>query len=347
MHTCLIGLGANLGDRLQTLDTAVASLARDPRLVVVAQSRWHESSAIGGPPGQLPYLNGVVKVETSLEPPALMAVLQRIENALGRRRLERWAPRTIDLDLLLYDQLVLNTPLLVLPHPRMAWRRFVLEPAAEVAGCMVHPTTGWTIARLLDHLNTTAPYLAIAGPIGVGKTHLARRLARKRLVRWVSEKVDSDQLETFYSDPSGNAWSMELEFLRKRARLLEAGRPEWSDPEWVASDFWFNQSLALAAVWLPPEQQAEFRRRWQTAQAGVVRPRLTVLLDASTDRLLERVRRRGRRCERHLGPDVLEKIRQAILAQAAKPEQGPMLRLTYDNHEAALCEVQAAIQAME
>ena len=94
---------------------------------------------IGGPAGQEPFLNAAALLETSLPPAELLARLQRIELHLGRTRETRWAARTLDLDLLLYDNLVLNTPYLTLPHPRMAFRRFVLEPAAEVAPEMAHP----------------------------------------------------------------------------------------------------------------------------------------------------------------------------------------------------------------
>ena len=113
-------------------------------------------------------------------PQALLAEFQKVEADLGRQRNEHWGPRTIDLDLLLYDDLTLADPDLVVPHPRMAWRRFVLEPAAEVAPEMLHPGTGWTIARLLDHLNQTPWYLAIAGPIGVGKSLSGRRNRGKK-----------------------------------------------------------------------------------------------------------------------------------------------------------------------
>ena len=135
-------------------------LVAQPQIAVAAVSCWRETAPVGGPPGQPPFLNGALLAETSLAPHDLLAALQQIENDLGRRRAERWGPRTIDLDLLLYDELVLDTPSLTLPHPRMAWRRFVLEPAAEVAGAMLHPTIGWTIARLLEHLNTARPYVA-------------------------------------------------------------------------------------------------------------------------------------------------------------------------------------------
>jgi len=347
MRDCLIGLGSNLGNRRQTLDRAVERLAREPHVHLTARSGWYETAPVGGPPGQGPFLNGAALLETSLEPEALFAALERIERDLGRRRTERWGPRCLDLDLLLYGEVVLETAVLTIPHPRMAWRRFVLEPAAEVAPTMLHPAIGWTVARLLDHLNTAAHYVAIAGPIGVGKTRLAGKLAREISASTITERVSLRRLETFYADPSGNAWAMELEFLQERARLLRADSPRWSEPGrlWV-SDFWFNQCLAFAGVWLPPERLDAFRRRWEDARRTVVEPKLTVLLDAPTDQLLERIRRRGRRCERRLTAELVERIRQAILALANKPGQGPVLRLRNQDPPQILDEVSAAVEAI-
>src|SRR5262245_8677284 len=126
MPTALIALGSNLGDRAATLARAVELLRVAAEVRVAAVSRWHETEPVGGPAGQGPYLNGALRLETSLAPEDLLTVLQRIETELGRTRTERWGPRTLDLDLLLYDDVTCNTPRLTLPHPRLAERRFVL-----------------------------------------------------------------------------------------------------------------------------------------------------------------------------------------------------------------------------
>jgi len=349
MATCLIGLGSNLGDRRRALDQAVERLTRQPPVRLTARSRWHETAPVGGPPGQGPFLNGAVVLETSLEPETLLAVLAGVEADSGRRRAERWGPRPLDLDLLLYGELVWESPSLTIPHPRMAWRRFVLEPAAEVAADMVHPTTGWPIARLLEHLNTAVPYVAITGPIGVGKTRLADQVAQRTSATRIIERVSPRRLEAFCADPSGNAWAMELEFLHERGLLLSAESPSWSEPGglWV-SDFWFNQCLAYAGVWLAPERLDEYRRRWEDARRTVVTPKLTVVFDAPADWLLERIERRGRRGERRLIAATLERVRQAILAEARRPGQGPVLRLAGEGPERMLLEeVLGAVEAMQ
>ena len=347
MSSCLIGLGSNLGDRPRNLQQAVARLDAHPQIALAAVSRWHETPPIGGPAGQAAFFNGAVRLETSLAPEALLAELQAIEDDLGRQRLERWGPRTVDLDLLLFDRHVTRSPSLEVPHPRMAWRRFVLEPAVEVASEMVHPVIGWTVAQLLAHLDTTLPYLAIAGSIGAGKTLLAERLVADLPARLIPEPIDAAQLATFYSDPSGNAWPTELEFLRQRSRQLDAELPEWSDrTRWSISDFWFDQSPAFARVWLSAEQFQSFEPQWRQAKAKVVRPRLLVLLTAPADELLRRVQRRGRDCERDLTARQLDRIAQAIARQAERPDQGPVMTLEADDPDRVFKEVVAAVRSM-
>ena len=350
MPVCLIGLGSNQGDRQAILDAAVTELDRNPQITIAAKSAWCETDPIGGPSGQSRFLNGALKAETSLEPSKLLACLQQIENRLGRRRRERWAARTVDLDLLLYDALVLNSPSLVLPHPRMAWRRFVLEPAAEVAGAMLHPTTRWTVAQLLEHLNSTPPYVAVTGPIAAGKTQLAERLAQAIPARLIAEQPDWTALETFYADPTGHAWQIELGFLDQRARLLEkikGDSPPLPPHRWTVSDFWFDQSAAFARAWLPKEQLPVFIECYEQLRRKVTRPKLIVLLDAPAGELLARVHRRGRACERPLTEEQLDRIRQTVREQADQPESGPVLHAAGDDAEAVFTEVLAAVRGME
>jgi 2-amino-4-hydroxy-6-hydroxymethyldihydropteridine diphosphokinase len=148
----LIGLGSNLGDRKAQLDAAVAALAAAPSVALRAVSRYHETAPVGGPEGQGDYLNAAAAVETTLEPLALLHVLQEIERRAGRVRTVRWGPRTLDLDLLLFGDRVIATGELQVPHPRMAERLFVLVPLAEIAPGAVDPVTGRTVAALLADL---------------------------------------------------------------------------------------------------------------------------------------------------------------------------------------------------
>jgi deoxyadenosine/deoxycytidine kinase len=278
--------------------------------------------------------------------------LKEIERLCGRTPGPRWGPRAADLDLLLYEQQTLATPALCLPHPRMAWRRFVLEPAAEIAPEMIHPTTGWTLARLLAHLNTAAPYVAIAGPIAAGKTELAQAVVAQTAARWIPEQIDTVLLAAFYADPAERAWQTELHWLRQRAAQLSRRETAWPIPSarpirWTVSDFWFDQSAAFAGVWLPCERQAEYRAEWLAARATVQAPKLTVVLDVPATELRRRVLARGRPYEQQLTLEQLEQIREAILRQASAADLGPVLRLESDQGEGALEEVLAAMRGME
>jgi 2-amino-4-hydroxy-6-hydroxymethyldihydropteridine diphosphokinase len=123
-----LGLGSNQGDRWRYLREAVESLAG-----VVAVSGVYETDPLGGPAGQGPYLNCVVELATALSPRELLGVCHRLESAAGRVRGERWGPRTLDVDVLLYGNATVDEPDLTIPHPRMWDRRFVLAPLAELA----------------------------------------------------------------------------------------------------------------------------------------------------------------------------------------------------------------------
>jgi 2-amino-4-hydroxy-6-hydroxymethyldihydropteridine diphosphokinase len=141
-----IGLGANLGDRERALTSAIDAIARLPSTVGLRVSPWYASVSMGasGPD----YLNAVAEVRTTLAPPALLDALLAIEAAHGRQRSHRNAPRTLDLDLLVYGDRVLRTATLTVPHPRLHERAFVLRPLADLAPALALPTLG-PIAGLL------------------------------------------------------------------------------------------------------------------------------------------------------------------------------------------------------
>lgn len=129
-----LGLGSNLGDRHAQLRRAVQGL---PDLVAV--SRLYETAPVGGPPGQGPYLNLVAELDTELGPRGLLEVARRLETEAGRQRVQRWGPRTLDVDVLLVGDQAVTDEDLVVPHPRMWERRFVVAPLAELAPELVPP----------------------------------------------------------------------------------------------------------------------------------------------------------------------------------------------------------------
>ncbi|MCG8427248.1 MAG: 2-amino-4-hydroxy-6-hydroxymethyldihydropteridine diphosphokinase [Chromatiales bacterium] len=149
-----VALGSNLENPCMQLQSALAEIAQNPAIVLLKHSNFYDTTPVGGPAGQPNYLNAAVKLRTTLTPPALLNALQAIEEAHGRVRDVRWGPRTLDLDILLYGDLVLDTAELTIPHPRMHERAFVLVPLRDVAPGQLPISDKGTLDGLLATLST-------------------------------------------------------------------------------------------------------------------------------------------------------------------------------------------------
>jgi 2-amino-4-hydroxy-6-hydroxymethyldihydropteridine diphosphokinase len=149
-----VGLGSNLGERAAYLLLGLSALSRLPKTHLLRLSPVYETDPVGPP--QPPYLNMVAELETELSPKGLLAEMLRIEKALGRERRERWGPRTLDLDLLLYGDLVLEEAGLSVPHPRLHERAFVLVPLLDLLPEGRHPLLGQSFAELLASLDASS-----------------------------------------------------------------------------------------------------------------------------------------------------------------------------------------------
>jgi 2-amino-4-hydroxy-6-hydroxymethyldihydropteridine diphosphokinase len=151
-HDAYIALGSNVGRREKNIEAALNALQTTRGVEVVKVSSLFETEPVGGPEEQPKFINAAAHLRTALSPERLLAVCTRIEDLLGRKRDIRWGPRTIDLDLLIYEHEIRADPDLTLPHPLMHERRFVLEPLAEIAPDLVHPVLEQTVSEILRDL---------------------------------------------------------------------------------------------------------------------------------------------------------------------------------------------------
>ena len=160
MAECAIALGSNQGNSIDILESSLDALNRIPGITLQQTSSWYQTKPVGTPEPQPDYLNGCALLSVRSTPGELLAILQATEIQFGRVDKGTLQPRTLDLDLLLYDSLELNTPELTIPHPRMSDRAFVLVPLAEIAPDWIEPVSGNTIAQLLSQVDTSGvrPY---------------------------------------------------------------------------------------------------------------------------------------------------------------------------------------------
>ncbi|MBN1854301.1 MAG: 2-amino-4-hydroxy-6-hydroxymethyldihydropteridine diphosphokinase [Pirellulales bacterium] len=370
MAHALIALGSNLGNRHKTLDSAVAAVAGHPSIRLASLSPVFESLPAGGPAGQGTYLNAAAVLETSLPPDLLLAELLTVENQLGRKRGCRWDARTIDLDLIFYDDLVLQTQTLVLPHPRMSFRRFVLEPAMAIAPAMRHPTIGWTIADLLDHINRADPYIAVGGPPGSGATGLVETLRQRCHYSCIMNPITTtkdDWLVRVISGSSGSACDAAVECIDKICRLVSRDRwlcdhrtPKTPDEyhtnpdsksRQILSDFWPRETMVLVQTLLVMRgvdlRRTAVEETFQSAAADILCPQLIVVLDAPDDTVWKNVAE-----SQHGWIHLLERsdffnICQNLRAYAEQPGHGPMLRLNHISLDRISYEVSAAIDSLK
>ena len=251
----------------------------------------------------------------------LLLLLQTIETELGRQRQQRWDQRPIDLDLLLYDTLTFDEEELQIPHPHMAFRRFVLEPAVEIAPALIHPSSGWSIQQLYEHLNTATNYLALIGPTGSGKTKLARDVCD----RLGGQLVLAPALPASSETPEVVETQLMEERLQQLQPLVELITPptgRGATMTFAISDFWLNQSYAYVQETLEQQAQEQFLAHWETTVSQALQPKLRVLLEPAE------------------GQTALSKL-------AHQPLQGPLLRLTDCRPQAVVEEVSAAVLSMQ
>jgi len=354
-----IGLGSNLGEREKVIRQAAEYLRKSHEILSIRLSSLSRWPALGCPE-QPEYLNAAAEIVTTASARRLLELLQETEKHFGRQRNHRWEARTLDLDLLLYENLVLDEPDLTIPHPQMHLRSFVLNGLLELNPHLCCPRLKRPLRVLADRLNHSNYVLeparfqliSIGGLIGVGKSTLAERLAPALGGRLIREEYDKNPfLEKVYSGQTNLALDSELFFLNSSVTQLQRdGNP----CEGLAvSDYVFFKSLIYARQWLDEESLARYRRIYDSVIQQVQQPVLVLYLQDTAADCLARIRRRRRPFEQGIKLDFLEsqqRMYEEILAgwticpvirldasECVRPEQIPPLAKEVSYYLAGKC----------
>lgn len=325
-----IALGSNLANPMLQVKNALLAIDKIRLTRVIKQSSMYQTAPIDCPQttnAPVPdFINAVAEVKTTLSPEDLLEALHTIENTAGRERPYINAPRVIDCDLLLYENIVKNTAKLTLPHPRMHTRGFVLLPLFEIAPQLILPNHG-KIARLITPSLTAGiqkienwrmsifskfPYIVVEGPIGSGKTTLAKMLADKFPVDYLSEKAEANPfLPRFYQDAQRYALPTQLFFLFQRANQMKdlSQRDMFAKP--IVADFFLEKDALFARLNLSDEEYALYHQIYSHLQLKAPKPDLVIYLQTPVDALAARIEERNVHYEQELPREYLERLSEA------------------------------------
>lgn len=340
-HTAYIGLGSNVGDRRDNFRQVLSVLEACPSVLSVQASSFYETPPLGSA-DQPTFLNAVVEIKTSFSYRQLFELLRQIEHDMGRQRNQTWQPRTIDLDLLLYDDAVINEVDLVIPHSQMHLRSFVLKGLCELLPEKKHPQLGCSVKTLYECLSGcdffTDPekpqLISIAGNIGVGKTTLASGLAERLNAKFITEKYDENPyLADVYAGQKELALDSELFFLSSSASQLR--KENLTASQCYVSDYVFDKALIYASGWLTGGDLETYRRHYESVQSDVADPVLVIYMQDSLENCMERIHRRNRPYEQQIELGFLEHLARGYDALYTDYTVCPVMRIRADQCQAA------------
>ena len=329
-----ISLGSNLGDKLENLNKAVKALSERTG-VINSCSKVYQSASWGFQSDD--FLNACIALDTQLSPEVLLQTLLEIEISLGRKRNEKkeYLARTIDLDILFYEDMITRSDILEIPHPQLQLRKFVLMPLQDIAPGKVHPVLKKTVTELLEAVDDNSDisptqlrlaceykkgisalnFITIEGNIGAGKTTLASKIADQFNGKLVLERfADNPFLPKFYEDRQRYAFPLEMSFLADRYQQFTDDTSQLDlFKDFMISDYNIYKSLIFANVTLQEEEFKLYRKVFDFMYKEVKKPDLYVYLYQNTARLLENIKKRGRSYEQNIPTDYLEQIQQGYL----------------------------------
>ena len=323
-----LSLGSNQGDKLKTLQKAIHDIAENIGAIQKISSVYKTSS--WGYEGE-DFYNICISVSTYLQPEKLLKKLLGIENKYGRERKKTngYSDRKIDIDILLFDNEIIFSKEVTIPHPRMLERKFVLVPLVEIAKNTLHPIEKKQLVSCLNNCSDASliekisaklirpipltekyNYIAIEGNIGTGKTSLAKLMSDEFNAKVVLERfADNAFLPKFYNDKERFAFPLEMSFLADRYQQLIDDLAQFDlFKNLIVSDYYIFKSLIFAQVTLQKEEYTLYRKIFDIMYREISKPDLYIYLYQNTNRLLDNIKKRGRDYEQNIEAGYLQKI---------------------------------------
>ncbi|WP_275315733.1 2-amino-4-hydroxy-6-hydroxymethyldihydropteridine diphosphokinase [Tenacibaculum bernardetii] len=323
-----LSIGTNKGDKLENIQNAINIIA-DKIGAVLKIASVYKTPSLGFDGAD--FYNTCIKVSTYLPPESLIKSLLAIESELGRTRKDTggYADRIIDIDIILFEDEIIFSKNLIVPHPRMLDRKFVLVPLVEIARNTIHPIEKKHLYICLENciddseitlvkelLKRPTPitekynYIAIEGNIGAGKTSLANMMSDEFNAKIVLERfADNPFLPKFYEDNERYAFPLEMSFLADRYQQLTDDLAQFDlFKNFIVSDYYIFKSLIFAQVTLQKDEYKLYRKMFDLMYKEITKPDLYVYLYQNTERLLENIKKRGRDYEQNIEASYLQKI---------------------------------------
>ncbi|MDR6966325.1 2-amino-4-hydroxy-6-hydroxymethyldihydropteridine diphosphokinase [Flavobacterium arsenatis] len=330
----ILSIGSNQGEKLENIKKCI-DLIHNEIGTVVRVSKLYESPSWGFESDD--FYNCAVLMHSDKSAEIILSEILNLENKLGRNRNESqgYQDRTIDIDIIAFNNESIITENLQIPHPEMQNRLFVLLPMNDLKSDFFHPNLNKNIKELLSIATDKsecravseleAPlqnfnlnqfnYIAIEGNIGAGKTTLTTRIAEDFNAKTVLERfADNPFLPKFYKDQSRYAFSLEMSFLADRYQQLSDDLAQFDlFKDFIVADYHIFKSLIFAKVTLAEDEYRLYRKLFDIIYKEMPKPDLYVYLYQNTERLLQNIKRRGRTYEQEIQPEYLEKINSGYL----------------------------------